>query len=604
MNDEQLYQRLEAYADCTLTEEQADQLAQSLRQDSEALARFLDKWEFSNLLAHLDDDSDSDDEDFSRAFWERIFGEQTAAQFARSFRRRRQETKKTHTPSLAGHGETSDQDGPEAVRLARDQLRWEMSAHKEMIKTLAAESFEKFRAEERRHAEELAYKQYRADRRRLLVGVGSLAVLLVTAVLAWLAGLPPEPPPVPAPSTSVAPPVLARIMDSVDARWQPSSLSINPGTELTASAMRLRDGLVRIRFHCGADVIIEAPVQIRIEADDQIWLGRGRLAVKAGKGAIGFTVRTPGATVVDYGTEFGVLVGSTGQTETHVFKGQVDVRSGPNTRVFNESRRLKASEACTVDREGNLLESKLVADPELFQRYVPSPYELAVLENRPVAYWRFDPNAPNRPLDALNRSFSSGYYVGPVQFTDGPYLGGSKKASALQFEVNESHAVIPNTTIPSGMPQTTGYTHVMWVRADAIREQVIFATSKAGREQRVLSMTAEGRFHHYFSNTNGERVAPVSSKTIAQPGTWYHVVVLRGAYKDGRLFINGVEEGVRKLTSGISSLYETVYIGTVGQNIAATDVASFKGAVSEVAIYNRALRPWEIQRLYGATQEK
>ena len=59
-----------------------------------------------------------------------------------------------------------------------------------------------------------------------------------------------------------------------------------------------------------------------------------------------------------------------------------------------------------------------------------------------------------------------------------------------------------------------------------------------------------------------------------------------------------------KLTPSITALHETVYIGTMEQSMATTGVASFKGAVSEVAIYNRALKPWEIKRLYGATQEK
>jgi hypothetical protein len=537
------------------------------------------------------------------------------------------ETPFTALPPTAAGAQEVDQallraiehDEQAAMASVAEQASWEEKARIERIKRVAEALFERFTIEERRRQEELAYKRYRANRRRLIVGAGSLAVLLVVTVFIGLMDVGRQPPRIPTPApleqaedlvnntgrpppipTPEPPRVLARIADSLNAQWQQRELSTEPGTELTASLLQLRSGLVQIMFNCGAGVLIEAPASARIEAADQIWLGEGRLVARAANEAVGFTVRTLGATLVDYGTEFGVLVSDTGQTETHVFEGQVDVRSGPNARVFNESRRLKASEACTVDREGKLSQAKLAANPGLFQRYMPSPYELAVLESRPIGYWRFDPNAPNRPLDVLNRGASAGHYVGPVQFTDGPCLGGGKKAGALQFEANDSHAVIPNVTVPYGVPKTTGFTHVMWVRADVIRTQGILAITGQGVAGRILCMTDDGRFCHYYLGSGGNFRAPATSKTSAQPGRWYHVVVMRSAYDDKRLFVNGVEEGVAELSSNyLSDTHETVYVGTVGQS-----VASLKGAISEVATYNRALKPREIEKLYMSVTEQ
>jgi len=522
---------------------------------------------------------------------------------------RSKETLITTLPSTAaGAPETNqalsgaiEHDEQAATASAAEQASRQEKARIERIKRVADALFERFTMEERRRQEELAYKRYRANQRRLIVGAGSLAALLVVAVFTGLLDVGRQPPRIPTPEP---PPVLARIADSLNAQWQQRELSTEPGTELTASFLRLRRGLVQIIFNCGAGVLIEAPASVKIEAADQIWLGEGRVVAKAEDEAVGFTVRTPGATVVDYGTEFGVLVSGAGQTETHVFKGQVDVRSGPNVRVFEESSRLKANEACTVDREGNLSKRKLAVDPGLFQRYLPSHYELAVLESRPIGYWRFDPNDPNRPVDVLNRGASSGYYVGPVQFADGPYLGGGKKARALQFEANDSHAVIPHMTGPRHALEAKGYTHVAWIRADVIRTQGILATTGEGLGVRILSMTGDGRFSNYFLAGDGNVIARATSKTSAQPGTWYHVVALRSAFEDRRLFVNGVEEGVAKLTNDVRNIHETVYVGTVGQSMAATSVASFKGAISEVAVYNRALKGREIEKLYMSSTEQ
>ena len=381
MNDEQLYQRLEAYVDGTLTEEQADQLARSLSQDREALARFREKWEFSNLLTNLDDDSDSD-EDFSRAFWERVLGEQTVAQFARSFRRRRQETKKTHTPSPAGHGETSDQDGPEAVRHARDQLQWEMNAHKEMIKTLAEESLEKFRAEQRRCAEELAYKQYCADRRRLFVGVGSLAVLLVMVVfLTWPAGLPPETPPAPAPTTSAAPPLVATVTHALNARGnRPDALIV--GAELTPGPLQLDTGFVEIKFKNEAAIILEAPAEVNLVNERLVSLSLGTLTAHIHPKVKVFQVETPSVRVTDLGTSFGVVVHKRAVTDVHVLKGCVatsfkgharNVRDRIETLNANDTMRFDVKAGTAYSIEMDTQQFALSWEDMLYRPHISGP---------------------------------------------------------------------------------------------------------------------------------------------------------------------------------------------------------------------------------------
>jgi len=475
--------------------------------------------------------------------------------------------------------------------------------HREAVREAAESALDRFMAEERRRQEELADKLYRAQRRRVILGAGSLAALIIVVLCAWLFQPRPQPPapPVVAPAP---PPVFAQITDTLNARWRRHDTSIEIGTELTAEALYLRRGLARITFGCGADVILEGPAEVQIEAADQVLLTRGRLAVRAGAEAIGFTVRTPGATVVDYGTEFGVSVSQTGRTEAHVFKGKVEVRSGPSARVFDDSRRLTARQACAVDREGCLSQANLVARPELFQRHVPSPYELAVLASEPVAYWRFDADEPAEFVNVLDQYTNLGRFVGAAQFSAGPDLGAAKQAQAVEFDGDTSRAVVPEMVVPSGR-RVTGYTYLFWVRPDEIRDQLILGALNRSGARRVTAMTAEGRFDHYFVSGAGKPVARVRSQTVARSGQWYHVAVLRTGFGDRQLFVNGVLDATTEASAhSTPGFHHRLCLGALDEAEQMQGLAPWRGGISEVSVYCRALSEREIHRLYAASQEE
>ncbi len=477
--------------------------------------------------------------------------------------------------------------------------------HREAVREAAESALDRFMTEERRRQEELADKLYRAQRRRMALGVGSLAALIVVVLCVWLFQPRPQPPAsTPLVVSPAPPPIFAQITDTLNARWRRHDLSIEIGTEFTAEALYLRQGLARITFNCGADVILEGPAEVQIEAADQVLLTRGRLAVRAGAEAIGFTVRTPGATVVDYGTEFGVSVSQTGRTEAHVFKGKVEVRSGPSARVFDDSRRLTARQACAVDREGRLSQTNLVARPELFQRHVPSPYELAVLASEPVAYWRFDADEPAEFVNALDQYTSLGRFRGTPRFSAGPDLGTAKQAQAVEFDGDTNWAVVPEMVVPNGT-RVTGYSYVFWARPDEIRSQLILGVVNQSGARRVTAMTADGRFDHYFVNEADKPVARVQSQTVARSGRWYHVAVLRTGHGDRQLFVNGVLDASAEASAhSTPGFHRRLHLGAMDQANQMDGMAPWRGGISEVAVYCRALSEREIRRLYAASQEE
>jgi hypothetical protein len=66
-------------------------------------------------------------------------------------------------------------------------------------------------------------------------------------------------------------------------------------------------------------------------------------------------VRTPTGTVVDYGTEFGVLVNDLGETEALVYKGKVGLRSGSDPIRSVTSLMLTEGQAGAVDSAGSVV---------------------------------------------------------------------------------------------------------------------------------------------------------------------------------------------------------------------------------------------------------
>ncbi|MCK5000606.1 MAG: FecR domain-containing protein [Anaerohalosphaera sp.] len=170
--------------------------------------------------------------------------------------------------------------------------------------------------------------------------------------------------------TPAGPQVVGRIIDSVDAQWDDISQTVvGDGGVLEGRPLILLSGFAEIELLDGATVLLHGPCQTELETANQVFLYGGKLSSVVPKKAVGFTVRTPVATVVDYGTEFGVDVSDNGETEAHVFKGEVDLRTGTNTRVYDHSRRISAGQASMVDDTGRIVvrsiaESMFVRDVE------------------------------------------------------------------------------------------------------------------------------------------------------------------------------------------------------------------------------------------------
>lgn len=261
------------------------------------------------------------------------------------------------TPTILG--ELVERDQAIAQRRAAEEAQRQAEAHREAIRRAADDALERFKEQERHRREELAYREYLARRRQLAVSVFAVVLLLISALLVWVSRLPvrTETSLVAAPALSAPAmaPVVARIKRSRDALWDRADLSTAGGTPLRASSMFLIQGLVELVFEGGAEALLQAPAVLRLESADQMFLTSGAVCVAIGEDSTGFIVRTPTGTVVDYGTEFGVLVSQSGETEAMVYKGKVGIRSGSDPVRSVASTILVEGQAGAVDAAGDVV---------------------------------------------------------------------------------------------------------------------------------------------------------------------------------------------------------------------------------------------------------
>jgi hypothetical protein len=138
---------------------------------------------------------------------------------------------------------------------------------------------------------------------------------------------------------------VATLVKATNCSWQSGTLPTDEGAELQAGRLRLQEGLARLRFASGAEVTLEAPVDIELLSPMLCRLHRGTVVAKVPERAQGFSIETATATLVDHGTEFGVHVGRRGEeTNVVVFDGIVDVEQ----RGSGEVQRLRTGNGSRV----------------------------------------------------------------------------------------------------------------------------------------------------------------------------------------------------------------------------------------------------------------
>jgi hypothetical protein len=138
------------------------------------------------------------------------------------------------------------------------------------------------------------------------------------------------------PAANPASGAFATLIESKNAQWGPGQLPTEVGSRLSKGRLRLTEGFATILYDNGVRLVVESPADLDLLSPMNCLLHGGVLVAKVSPQAKGFSVQTPTANLVDYGTEFGVTANARGETQVQVFEGIVDVErvgSGKTQRL-------------------------------------------------------------------------------------------------------------------------------------------------------------------------------------------------------------------------------------------------------------------------------
>ena len=169
-------------------------------------------------------------------------------------------------------------------------------------------------------------------------------------------------------------PVFATVIRTLDAHWRDGRNAWSGELGLREGRHVLSQGLVEIELADGARVVLEAPVSFELTGTNAMTLKRGRMVADVPPSAIGFTLETPTARIVDFGTEFGVDVGNDAGrsqgTQIQVYRGEVRASRLVGGQVVGRSVTLGQREAAWVDRHEESIERTAFHAADFEQRVV------------------------------------------------------------------------------------------------------------------------------------------------------------------------------------------------------------------------------------------
>ncbi len=258
---------------------------------------------------------------------------------------------------------------------------------------------------------------------------------------------------------------VATIRKSIQTEWDNVSLSVDD--RLTSDVYRLKSGFVEIEFDQGAVIVLQGPAEISKLMANGVFLQQGKLVANVPDQAFGFTVGSPSADFVDYGTEFGVYVDATSSTLS-VFEGQV-VIALPNASKEDYISVMKGQSKLTTINSDVI---KTVEDTLTFARSLPegdSPLYFNSNECEPVVQLSFDDLSVLADSNVMlqRRHFEA---------VSGPHLVSRNNNKALSFNKGQE-LMIRDAEYKEWRE---GFSICLWLQFQTEKSQAIFKVFNRG----------------------------------------------------------------------------------------------------------------------------
>ena len=122
--------------------------------------------------------------------------------------------------------------------------------------------------------------------------------------------------------------VVGHVIGLKEVQWQADQRELTFGDTLSeGQRLSLASGGLEILLANGAKITAEGPVDFEVTSLVTMGLDLGKVVAAVPRTARGYTILTPTTEIVDIGTQFGISVSESGETELHVFDGDVVARS-------------------------------------------------------------------------------------------------------------------------------------------------------------------------------------------------------------------------------------------------------------------------------------
>ncbi len=373
------------------------------------------------------------------------------------------------------------------------------------------------------------------------------------------------------------------------------------GSTLRGGTLHLRSGLLELTYPSGVVIVLESPARFDLRSATTLWLGEGNASASVPESAIGFTIETPSASIVDLGTEFGVSVGAA-SSEVHVFKGEVLIRNQGEP----DSLRLTENRASRIDRETRT-PTGIDYRPERFMRTLEEPgsrYPDLIHQFEPIAYYRMRIMTDATQLvDVSARQLHGRIFRGTSERTKAPGKIGA--GLRLGGPTTRSYAVVPD------FPKTPGaLTVCAWVRAESRPRWASIAKNWAKDGPKNLG----GQFHFGLWHDEGSLEIHVHDAEGREIGVRDSVPLPLAEWQfvafthDGatlRLYRNGQEVAATPSTSLSQIAPSALGLGAKldgGIDPERTTAGFWDGTLDEVAVFHRALSAAQLLALYNAAR--
>ena len=357
----------------------------------------------------------------------------------------------------------------------------------------------------------------------------------------------------------------------------------------------IQAGTLELMTSRGARVVIEAPAEFRFESAQRLHLKRGRVTADVPPLAKGFTVITPTGQAVDLGTKFGVDVPPQGQSEIHVFQGEVIAQStgGGKRKSLHDGEAYQLQSGAGATRD--LRSSAFIRPDEVASLYAALAAGQRAVSDGALAKLRQDPELITL-LDFESGNLPEGNY----RMVQGRWPG----SHAPEF-VNVGDHMTIEVGADRVWPQITLAAWVRIDRLDAPYQSLLhtdgWSVENKGQVHWMINRDTTMRlalFGNALAPGSDERFGFPDSRTPVLPeqGRWVHLAtVYDSTERTVRFYLNGAFDKETRQEIAHPARLGPAQIG----NWEYQD-RKLSGRVDELVILGRAMSDAEVSVLFEA----